>query len=133
MDIIKGKIINQELRQRDPYGFQWGEAERKEMFLDIVIQDENGKNYYFKTPAAMRWVMSAIDVAVVGYTVENGAAQWLREVGDKRTITKDSQNNNRLVPLTEVGDEVTIRGRLTLKVSKWGTPYGVLTHVKRVE
>lgn len=130
---IRGKIIKRELLERDPYGFQWGDAERKEIFLSIVLQDENGKNYYFKTPAAVRWVMSAHSVAVVGYTVENGAARWLREVGDKRTVTKDSQNNNHLVPLVEEGDEVVVRGRLTLKVSKWGKEYGVLTHVKRVE
>lgn len=132
METIKGTIVKQEIEKRDPYGFQWGDAERKEIFLSVVIEDENGKKFYFNTPAAMRWVCFSIDVAVVGYTVENGAAQWLREEGDKRTVTKDSQNNNRLVPLTKVGDEIIVRGRLTPKVSKWGNAYGVLTHVKKM-
>lgn len=132
METIKGKIVQQEITERDPYGFQWGDAERKEIFLSIVLEDAEGKKFYFNTPAAMRWVAFGGGVAVVGYTVENGAAQWLREEGDKRTATKDSQNNNHLVTLTEVGDEVIVRGRLTRKVSKWGREYGVLTHVKKM-
>lgn len=131
---IRGKIDKLEMNRRDPFvPDYYSGAERKEIFLTIVLLGEDGLKYYFNTPPAVESICFAVDAAVILFEIENGAAQWLQEVGDRRVCTREQPNNNKIIPLAQVGDEVIIKGRLTLKVSKIGNQYGKLTHVKRVK
>lgn len=131
---IRGTIQKLEMQKRDPLvPNYYSNAEEKEVFLSVVLLGEDGLKYYFNTPHARQSICFAVDAAVVLFEVENGAAQWLQEVGDRRVCTREQPNNNKVIPRAQVGDEVVIKGRLTLRVSKIGNPYGKLTHVKRVK
>lgn len=132
--MFTGTVTNVEMKSREPFDGQSRyspNSSRSEVYLSITIS-ANGVLYYFNTPAAVKTVAVAPGVAVVCYRVENGAAQWMQEVGDSGVATSAQRNANGLHPLVNVGDVVSVNGRLTMKTSRSGKSYGVMTHIKRL-
>lgn len=139
---VTGTIIKQQLCSREPYEGQSRysiNSTRSEKYLKITLQDESGMKYYFNTPAATQTVTVAPGCAVVIFRIENGAAQWMSESGNDQNNLEHSaiavpgkKNTNKIKPLTKEGDEITITGRFTEKVSKYGNKYTTATHVKRI-
>lgn len=136
MTQVTGIVESVELKEREPFEGQSRyspNSTRTEKFLQIKMVDKNNVTYYFNTPAASMTVTVAPGCAVVTHRIENGAAQWMQEVGKNKVATPNQKNDNTIVPLVDAGDEVKIAGRLTMKTSKYGNKYGKLTHVKRIE
>jgi hypothetical protein len=130
---ITGTITKCELKSRAPYRVSpYAQGEQLEFYLDIALDTDEG-TVYFKTPAASRTVATGGPFAVVCYHVSGRAKTWVEETNTEVCVaTPGKPNTNVLEPLVEVGDKITVQGRLkTSKVSQKGNPYRVITHAER--
>lgn len=133
---VTGVVERAELLKQTPFRpLYYGDIrERYEYRLDVALRLEDGQAVYFKSPAGRMSVGAAPGIAVVVYSVEGGAREWMREerpTGDAGACaTPGKPNTNHLVPLVKVGDTITVTGRVKArKTSRKGKPYVVLTHV----
>jgi hypothetical protein len=136
---FSGVVERCELKQRkpfDPYCDKYG-GDHWECYLDVALRLDDGSTVYFCTPAVGMNIGSGGSVAIVCYRVEGHAADWMRESlpeGGSRCATPGKSNDNTLEPLVNVGDRLTVSGRVKREtVSKAGKPYRVINWVRRAK
>jgi multidrug efflux pump subunit AcrA (membrane-fusion protein) len=132
---LTGVVERAELIERAPFRpMYYMPGPTTEMVVDVALRLDDGNAVYFKSVAGRKVIGSVPGAAVVVYSLDGEAANWMTELNrDKAVATPGTPNENKVVPTVKPGDRITVRGRLKAeKVSRAGNKYKVITHVHKL-